>query len=161
MWVFICMCVCTHRQDAHLCVQWGCQRLTSVIFLYCSLPQKISHGTSSPVVLDYLTKKSLGSTRVAPNPAPSIGVTDSMLAFMWVLRAQAFVLKNVQQTLYPWSQLPSPKYSCFVRTILSLKFIPKVLAQELKKNKTMKLLIRIICMTKSQGDDTNVHCHSN
>lgn len=124
---YVCVFVCAHvhvcvawtcwcEQDAHMCVhvmmtETGisyCSPFLSTSISWC----RISHGTwSSPFGSDYLVPKSPRSTRVATSPLFSTGVTVSVLAFIWVLGARSQMLLVVQQTLYPWSQLPRPKYS--------------------------------------------------
>lgn len=124
---YVCVFVCAHvhvcvawtcwcEQDAHMCVH---VMMTETGISYCSpflSPSiswgRISHGTwSSPFGSGYLVPKSPRSTRVATSPLFSTGVTVSVLAFIWVLRARSQMLLVVQQTFYPWSQLPRPKYS--------------------------------------------------
>lgn len=124
---YACVFVCAH---AHVCVAWTCWceqnahmcvhvMMTETGISYCSpfLSTsiswcRISHGTwSSLFGSGYLVPKSPRSTRVATSPLFSTGVTVSVLAFIWVLRARSQMLLVVQQTLYPWSQLPRPKYS--------------------------------------------------
>lgn len=118
-------CVCAHtcvawvcgcEQNAHLCVHVMMTETDisyHALFLSASISWgRISHGTwSSPFEPGYLVTKSPRSTYVATSPLFSTGVTVSVLAFIWVVRSWVQMLLIVRQTLYPWSQLPRPKYS--------------------------------------------------
>ena len=110
----IFVCICEHRYALTCGHAHRGQRLTSRVFLNCSLPCLLRQGLSLSIRLECHARMSdhqaPGTHRLQPLP-PDLRLwthTLPCLAFMWVLGIWTQVLMVLQQTLYPLSHLPSP-----------------------------------------------------